>query len=162
MEPWWILILVAAVVGSVLLLWGPARMAAREARLTRARKNFHRQRERLEARLIRLATAHCQAESPRWADCQFDDDVLYVRHRATGELSAFVGVTVAMEAVDGLPSSARSSLARHPDGTAVFRFDGKQWQTDGRVILNRSPSEAIRSCQSDLEIVGQEVAQRSL
>ena len=34
--------------------------------------------------------------------------------------------------------------------------------TDGRVILNLSPSEAIRFYQDDLEMVGQEMADRAV
>jgi hypothetical protein len=45
-------------------------------------------------------------------------------------------------------------------GTAVFRLDRDRWETEGRVILNLSPSEAIRTYQHDLEVVGREAAER--
>jgi hypothetical protein len=162
-EPWWwILALGAALAGIAILLWRPARMAAREARLAQAKRHFHRQRERLEAKFIQLAAAGAKPDAPRWTDCDFDDAVAYVRNRATGELSAFVAVTVAL---DGLPdvstSSASDLIGNLRAGTAVFRFDRDHWETDGRAILNLSPSEAIRFYQNDLEVVGQELAEQS-
>ena len=45
-------------------------------------------------------------------------------------------------------------------GTAVFRFDRDHWETDGRAILNLSPSEAIRFFRKDLEKVGEEFAHK--
>ncbi len=161
-EPWWwVLALVAALAGIVVLLWRPARMAAREASLKQAKKNFHRQRERLEAKFIQLASAHGKHDAPRWCDCDFDDSVSYVRNRASGELSAFVAVTVAMESLADAPLSTSDMIGNLRAGTAVFRFDRDHWVTDGRAILNLSPSEAIRFYQNDLEVVGQEVAEHS-
>ena len=46
-------------------------------------------------------------------------------------------------------------------GTAVFRFDRDHWETEGRAILNLSPSEAIRFYRNDLEKVGEELAHHS-
>jgi hypothetical protein len=157
---WWILLGVAAIVTTVALLWRPLRMAARESQFSRARKEFHRQREWLEAKFIRLAAAHHAPDSPRWSDCDFDDGVSYVRNRVTGELCAFVAVTVALDGLEQSSGSAADLIGRLRAGTAVFRRSKDRWETDGRVILNLSPSEAIRFYQSDLEIVGQELAER--
>lgn len=154
---WWILVAVAVLAILAYFLWRPLQSAARDARLAQARKGFHRQREWLEARFIRLASAHVGPESPRWSDCDFDDAVSYVRNRNTGELSAFVAVTVALESTS--PSLSANDLMRNlRAGTAVFRFSNDRWETDGRVILNLSPSEAIRFYRNDLEMVGQELA----
>ena len=76
----------------------------------------------------------------------------------TGELSAFVAVTVALEGIGHLTTSATDLMSNLQAGTAVFRFDKDHWVTDGRVILNLSPDEAIRFYQNDLEMVGQEMA----
>jgi hypothetical protein len=157
---WWIPVALAVLAVVVLLLRRPMRSGARDARLSQARKGFHQQRERLEAKFIRLAAAHAGVDSPRWTDCDFDDGVWYVRNRSTRELSALVAVTVALESVGQPPASVGELIRRFRAGTAVFRFDRDHWETDGRVILNLSPSEAIRFYQSDLEMVGEELAGR--
>ena len=167
-EPWWWIPVACAMVAvAVLLLWRPCKAATREARFTQARKEFHRQREWLEVKFISLADpgyrvpAQSKADTPRWSNCEFDDAVSYVRHRSTGELSAFVAVTVALEGIGHLTTSASDLMSNLQAGTAVFRFDKQHWVTDGRVILNKSPDEAIRFYQNDWEMVGQEMADRT-
>jgi len=156
---WWVPLGLAAVTAVTFLLWRPLRTSARKSRLAQARKGFHQQRERLEAKFIRLAAAHVKADAPRWADCEFDDSVAYVRSRSTGELSAFVAVTVALESASRSPVTATDLMSNLRAGTAIFRFDKDHWETDGRVILNLSPNEAIRFYRSDLEVVDQELVE---
>ena len=162
-EPWfWIPVACATVVVVVLLLWRPCQAAIREARFLQARKEFHRQREWLEVSFISLAPSQGKSDAPRWSNCEFDDAVSYVRHRTTGELSAFVAVTVALEGIGHLTTSATDLMSNLQAGTAVFRFDKDHWVTDGRVIHNLSPNEAIRFYQNDWEMVGQEMADRTV
>ena len=172
LEPWWILAGTLVVLAVFVFIWRPARAASREARFARARKDFHAQRERLEVKFIHLAAANAQSRSLNWADCDFDDDVAYVRNRTSGELSAFVAVTVSAdlpiggtsqcptEWADDAPSGMGDVLGNLRAGTAVFRFDRDHWETDGRAILNLSPAEAIRFYQNDLEMVDEELAPR--
>src|SRR5208282_3585320 len=103
-----------------------------------------------------------KADAPRWSNCEFDDAVSYVRHRTTGELFAYVAVTVALEGIGPLNTSASDLISNLQAGTAVFRFDNARWVTDGRVIHNLSPNEAIRFYHNDLEMVGQEMADRTI
>ena len=37
--------------------------------------------------------------------------------------------------------------------TAVFKFEGDRWTTEGRAIFNLNPTEAIQHFQNDLELV---------
>lgn len=154
---WWLTAAIAmSVAVGALLVYRPLRATWRQARFEEARRNFHLQRERLEARFVQLGMAPARRNLPRWADCEFEDDVAYARSRTTGELSAFVGVTLDIEpSSDGLTLDGASLRS----GTAVFRFHRGRWATDGRAILNLSPTEAIRFYHRDLEMVGQEVVE---
>ncbi len=160
-ETWLVLLGVGALMAAYVLVWRPVQTALREARFARARKCFHVQRERLEAKFVQLASANAKPDSPRWVDCDFEDDVAYVRDRSTGELSAFVGVTVAMNEFDGPLTGFGDLVGNLRAGTAVFRFDRNHWETDGKAILNLSPAEAIRYYQDLLEMVDQELAPRA-
>ena len=160
-EAWWILLSVGVVLAIFVFVWRPMRAAAREARFVRARRRFHAQRERLEAKFVQLATMNSQPVSARWDDCDFDDDVAYVRNRGTGELWAFVAVTVATDEADDPPYGLGEVIGNLRAGTAVFRFDRDHWETEGRAILNLSPSEAIRFYQNDIEIIEHEMARRT-
>ena len=142
-------------------LWRPKRKPLRAMPLIRAKQRFHAQRERLEAKFVQLAAAHVGPNAPRWADCSFDDDVAYVRSRATGELSAFVAVTIATEESGSAPYGPAEVVGNLQAGTAVFRFDRDHWDTDGRAILNLSPAEAIHRFGENLEIVSEDFAHRA-
>ncbi len=154
---WWLPVVAIPVLVLVGYLLRPRRKAMR---LTEARRGFHAQRERLEAQFVRIASARSDAEAARWADCNFADDVAYVRNRTTGELSAFVAVTVAAEEPDRSRFEASDAVGNLQAGTAVFRLDRDHWTTEGRAILNLSPIEAVAFYHSDLEIVGEELAHR--
>jgi hypothetical protein len=157
---WWLPILVIVAVVVAYFCW-PRRKAVRAARLSQAKRNFHTQRERLEAKFVQLAANQAKSDAPRWADCTFADDVSYVRSRTTGELSAFVAVSIAAEEPNASQSGAADAVGNLQAGTAVFRLDRDHWVTDGRTILNLSPSEAIRYYRDDFEVVDEELAHRA-
>jgi hypothetical protein len=143
------------------LTWRPIHHCWQKARFVEARRDFHRQRERLEARFLQLGVANSRPGAPAWMDCEFDDDVAYARNRSTGELAALVAVTIALGHFD---ETAEEDRGEPPDqlrsATAVFRFDHGHWMTDGRAIFNLSPTETIHFYHRELEMVGQEVAGR--
>jgi hypothetical protein len=166
LQLWWLPVVAVVLLATVGVLrrfgrrsrGGHIAAPPRMARLAQAQRRFHVERERLEAKFVQLAVGHHGPESPRWADCTFDDDVAYVRSRATGELSAFVAITLATESLESL--ERYDEVGSLQAGTAVFRFDSDHWETDGRAILNLTPGEAIRYYRGDLEIVEEELARR--
>ncbi len=156
---WWILAAVAvacAVVGVV--VWRPLRAAQREKLLARARREFHRQREQLEARFLKRAGSGGKPRGLRWSDCDFDNDVTYARDRRSGRLSAFVAVTISFEAIEGGGMEDNENVGNLRAATAVFEYDQGRWGTDGRAIFNLNPTEAVQFYQANLELVAQEPA----
>ena len=154
MAAWWILataVLFGVVAG--FLVWSPLRRALRNARFADARREFHLRREWLETKFIGRAATKAKGDTFRWAECEFDNDVAYVRNRSTGELAAFVAITVGLEESDD-----QRRTDRYQAGTAVFRFLRHHWDTEGVALLNLTPSEAVRFYQENLEIVAHELA----
>jgi hypothetical protein len=158
---WWAIAIIAFFVLAAVYFWRPMWAVSKEAQFSLARKYFHAQRERLEAKFIRLASRRAKADAPRWSDCTFADDVSYVRNRTTGELSAFVAVSIALDDPDSAAYNTGDAVGNLQLGTAVFRYDRNHWETEGRAILNLSPSEAIRFFRKELEMVGEEFAHHS-
>ena len=160
---WWLPVAAIVAIGLLALaalLWRPKRKTSRRAPLAQAKQRFHAQRERLEAKFVQLASGHASPDAPRWTDCTFDDDVAYVRSRTTGELSAFVAVSIATEESDAVIRGSSDTVGNLQAGTAVFRFDRDHWETDGRAILNLSPNEAVHRFGADWEIVSEDFAHR--
>jgi hypothetical protein len=142
------------------LVWKPIRSAVRNARYDRARKEFRRQRERLEAKFFQLASNSGKPKGLRWTNCEFENDVAYARDRHSGELCAFVAVTISFEAIEGGLMEGVEAVGNLRAATAMFRTQRDRWQTDGRALFNVNPTEAIERYPEDLEIILQELAVR--
>lgn len=146
-----------AVVGILAAIaFRPVRSAVRASRYERARRDFHRCRERLEAKYFQLASASGKPRGLRWSSCDFEDDVSYARDRRSGELCAFVAVTIGFEAIEGGGMEHVEAVGNLRAATAEFRLRGTRWETDGRTIFNLNPTEAIDYYRDNLEIVGRE------
>ena len=93
---------VAAVSGvAIMLATRPLRVARAAEKLARAQRDFHRQRELLEARFVDRAASSGKPRGLRWTDVDFDDDVIYARDRRTRRLKALVAIEVGFEAIEG-------------------------------------------------------------
>ncbi len=150
---------VAAVAGAAIVMaLRPLRMARQAERLARAQRDFHRQRERLEAKFIERAGSSGKPRGLRWVDVEFDDDVIYVRDRKSGRLKALVAIEVSFEAVEGGGMEEVEAVSRVRAATAEFFHDGDRWATDGRVYFNLAPSATVKYLSSDLELVAEEHA----
>src|SRR5687768_18179482 len=96
------LAIIVAICGAVAyLMWRPYRSVRQEKWLGRARREFHLRREQLEAKFVERAGESGKPRGLRWVDCDFDNDVTYARDRRSGQLSAFVAMTISFEAKIG-------------------------------------------------------------
>jgi hypothetical protein len=136
----------------------PLRAARSAERLARAQRDFHRQRELLEARFIERAAASGKPRGLRWADVDFDDDVIYARDRRTRQLKALVAIEVGFEAIEGGGMEDVEAVSNVRAATAEFLHDGTRWATEGRVFFNLAPSATVKYLATDLELVAEEHA----
>lgn len=155
-----IAVVAAGVIGGMAaaFLLRPIRASRRSEKLARAQRDFHRQREQLEAKFIDRAAAGGKPRGLRWAEVEFDDDVIYVRDRKTRKLKALVAVEVSFEAVEGGGMEHVEAVSNVRAATAEFLFDGSRWCTDGRVYFNLAPSATVKYLSADLELVAEEHA----
>ncbi len=160
MAEWWMpaLAVLAVAATIVALAWRPVRARIRQRDLVRARKDFRRTREHLEAKFLQLASQSGKPRGLEWVRCDFEDDVVYARNRRSGEISAFVGVTIGFEATLGGGMEDVEAVSNLRAATAVFRIERGKWRTEGRTLFNLNPSEAVAFYQENLELVGKELA----
>jgi len=128
-------------------------LVRRRARLERAREEFHRRREWLEAHFWKQAAASGRPRGLAWVECEFADEVSFARDRIQGHLHALVAVTISFEAVAGGGMEDVPAVKDQRAATAVFRYVGHQWQTEGRTVFNLNPAETIRHFRHELEVV---------
>jgi hypothetical protein len=62
---------------------------------------------------------------------------------ATGVLYALNGATISFEAIEGGGMEDVEAVGNLRSATAVFVYRDGEWTTDGRVIFNLEPAEAI-------------------
>jgi hypothetical protein len=81
------------------------------------------------------------------------EHVSFARDRGSGQLRAFVGVTIRFAAIEGGGMEGNENVGRLRAATAVFLLKGDEWQTQGRAIFNLSPVQAIAHFREELEVV---------
>jgi hypothetical protein len=150
---WWI---AAAVVAAtvVLLTAALAPLWRRRGRLQLRRllQRFLWQREQLEARFYDLARKN--APDPHaWDSIEFGSAVSFVRDRSTGRISALMEITLTPS--DRTPSDPTASAAGEIHATATFLAVRGRWTTDGRVLYNVSPRQALRLYPDRFEALAQ-------
>lgn len=119
--------------------------------LRNARARFLLRREWLEAKFLTLATQSGKPRGLEWVQCEFDNGVRFARDRHTRSLRAFVGVTIGFRAIAGGGMEEVEAVGDLRAATAVFLFENNEWTTNGRVLFNMNPDEAI--VQHKLETV---------
>jgi len=149
---WPIVVLVAVGIVAV-LAFGPIRTRLRQKRFQRAGKDFRMQRERLEAKFFDLAAGSGKPRGLRWLDCDWDDAVTFARDRRGGTLTAFVGVSIRFEAVEGSHMQDVPAVAQDKIASAVFHYKGGLWGTGGRALFNLRPEQALARYADQFEAV---------
>jgi hypothetical protein len=118
------------------------------------RKRFRQQRERLEARFFDIAAATGKPRGLRWTDIDFDDAVCFAIDRDKKQLLALVAVTIGFEAIEGGGMEEVEAVSNLRAATAIFHLEGKWWSTNGRVLFNLEPVEALSRLDGVLEQAG--------
>jgi hypothetical protein len=151
--PWLIPLVLGVGLVAVVLCWRPLRKFGQQVQLERARELFKLQRERLEARFLSAASATGKPRGLRWKDCQWDDQVEFVRARQTREIVALLGVTIEFEAIEGSDMEGLPAVGNLRNASAVFFFQRGQWLTAGKAVFNMNPDEAIEHFKNQYERV---------
>ncbi len=121
----------------------PFRRFLRERDTKRGMAAFRIQREHLEARFFDMASALGKPRGLRWVDCDWQNEVAFGRDRETGLLTAFVGVNIRFEAIEGGDMEDVAAVSTIRDAAALFHYQNGRWGTGGRALFNMNPAEAI-------------------
>src|SRR5437868_10198552 len=112
---------------ALVLLRRPVKSWRERREAERARRDFRRQREVLEARFFDLAAASGKPRGLRWADCDWLDAVTFARDRKTGLLTAFVAVNISFEAIEGGVMVDVAAVGIMRDAAGGFRYQYGHW-----------------------------------
>lgn len=150
--------ILAAAVLVLVCAWKPLQRRWRRRDAEHARKSFRLKRELLEAKFFTLASSLGKPRGVRWLDCKWHDEVIFARDRQTGLITAFVGVSLCFEAIEGGDMEEVSAVAADRDASALFHYQAGNWGTGGRALFNMGPQLAIERLQDQYESLELKVA----
>jgi hypothetical protein len=148
-----------AIAVPVTLLLGLLLAAPRLARRFRRRQEvsavdlFRMQREQLEAKFFDLARGRGIPRDLRWVECEWLPEVTWGRSIEDGMLTAFVGVNIRFEAIEGGDMEDVEAVGLVRDAAAIFHFQDGRWGTGGRAMFNMDPVDAIDRLSGQYEPV---------
>ena len=145
------IVALAFVIGG--LAWPTWCEQRRGRRLARARGAFHLRREWLEVQFLKLVSDSRLSRGLIWADCDFDDEVVFATDPNSRQLRAFVAVSMGFEPREDGDGDGNPNVGNLRAATAVFLFNGRRWTTDGRAIFNLNPLETVQRFRLELDLV---------
>lgn len=148
---WYSPLIVLAVAVVLFVFLRHLRTFGSQVQFERAKELFRLQRERLEMLFIQAAAATGKPRGLRWADCQWDNNVVFARDRQNGQIAALVGVTIQFEAVEGSDMEGLPAVGNLRNASAVFYFHKGHWGTVGRAVFNMNPGEALEHFKNQYE-----------
>mgnify|MGYP001159843474 FL=1 len=114
---------------------------------------FRMQREQLEAKFFDLARGRGIPRDLRWVECDWLPEVTWGRAIEDGMLTAFVGVNIRFEAIEGGDMEDVEAVGLVRDAAAIFHFQDGRWGTGGRAMFNMDPVDAIDRLSGQYEPV---------
>ncbi|MFP6702483.1 MAG: hypothetical protein VB861_12095 [Planctomycetaceae bacterium] len=143
---------VVLLVAIVLAAPGLARRQRRRIQ-SRAVSGFRIEREHLEARFFDLARGRGIPRDLRWVECEWLEQVTFGRSVEDEMLTAFVGVNIRFEAVEGGDMEDVEAVGLIRDAAALFHYQHGRWGTGGRAMFNMDPQTAIERLAGQYEPV---------
>jgi hypothetical protein len=104
---------------------------------------FRRSQDRLAIELLSAAAATGKPRGLRWVGCELSGEPVFAVDPRTREPVALVGATVSFESVEGGGMEEVEAVSNLRSATAVFAHRGGRWTTEGRVLFNLEPREAL-------------------
>ncbi|MEZ5940123.1 MAG: hypothetical protein R3C18_01945 [Planctomycetaceae bacterium] len=139
----WIIIAGAAILGVCAFLVPRLLRSWKAADEVRALQRFSRQREELEAKFFQLAAASGKPRGLRWTGCEWKQAVTFARDVQSGLISAFVGIDIRFEAIEGGDMEEVAAVGDVRSASAVFHYQAGSWGTGGKALFNMPPDLAM-------------------
>jgi hypothetical protein len=149
MDNYWIFALLAIVVVAVVLVWRLAGRTRSRVQLRDAVGNFESQLDGLAGELVQKAGAAGKPRGLRWKAAQLGGPPTFAMDQRS-ELYALIGATISFEAIEGGGMEDVEAVGNLRSATAVFVHRKGTWTTDGRVIFNLEPREALARFDAQL------------
>jgi len=130
--------------------WRRSRAAQLKALRELACLEFCDIRPQLEKIFLDAATATGKPRGLKWEKCQLGEDQVFAVDRVTGELYALAGATISFSAIAGGDMEDVEAVGNLRYATVVLVYRQGSWQSDGQVMFNLEPAQAVERYQESL------------
>ena len=149
---WWLAIgIVVAVLGIVAVTAVPLAQRWQRREAQQAAKLFQQQRAQLQVTFLERARAIGKPRGLKWLNCDWLEAVTFARDRQSQLLTAFAGINIHFEAIEGGDMEDVAAVSPVRDAVAVFHFQNGSWGTGGKALFNMNPQEAIERLVAQFE-----------
>ena len=124
-------------------LWRRWRAKQLRALQELARLQFADDPDQLAATFLAAAAATGKPRGLKWEQCQLGDDCVFAVDRVSGELLALTGATIRFSAIAGGDMEEVEAVGNLRYATAVFVYRRGTWQSEGQVVFNLEPAQAV-------------------
>lgn len=145
--------LIAGAILALMILFLLRRRQQRPNEVQQAIRLFKLRREALEAKFVELAAARGIPRGLLWVRCDWKPEVSFARDLELGLLTAFVGVQIYFEAIEGGEMEEVEAVGHFREASAVFHYQHGVWGTGGKALFNMGPAEAVTRLAGQYESV---------
>ena len=138
--------------------WRRGRAAQLRARQQLACMQFADMRSTLADVFLQSTRSTGIPRGLNWESCQLSEDEVFATDRVTGELYALVGATISFSAIPGGGMEDVEAVGNLRYATAIFVHKQGTWQSDGKVMFNLEPRQAVEHYDQSLSLVAAEEA----
>lgn len=131
-------------------LWRRWRAAQQQAIRQLAQLEFAEQRPALAAEFLHEAAKSGKPRGLSWETCELADDHVFAVDRSAGALYALVGATISFAAIPGGDMEDVEAVGNLRYATAIFVYRGGNWRSDGQVVFNLEPAQALEHYSESL------------
>ena len=110
----------------------------------------------LQQRFLSIVSQSGKPKGLTWKSCQFDETIIWAIEKQSANLHALLSTVIHFDAIAGGPMEDVEAVGRVRAATAVFLYERGAWLTEGRVVFNLDPEEAVEYYQNELELIPQE------
>lgn len=135
-------------------LWRRWRAAQQQAIRQLAQLEFAERQQTLGATFLQAAAGTGKPRGLSWEKCELGNDLVFAVDRVTGELYALVGATISFAAIPGGGMEDVEAVGNLRYATAVFVYRRGNWYSDGQVVFNLEPEQALEHYSESLSPVG--------
>ena len=109
----------------------------------------------LQERFFSIVSQSGKPKGLIWKSCKFDETTMWVIEKQSANLHALLSTVIHFDAVPGGPMEDVEAVGNARIATAIFFYNGDNWDTGGDVLFNLEPHEVLARHCDDYDLYQQ-------